>query len=304
MIDVRKLRLLAALDRLGTISAVAEEVHLSAPGVSMQLSALESELGLQLTHRRGRRLALTAAGQVLAAHGHDIVGRLSLAELDLEALREGAVGRYTLTAFPSAARTFVAEACRRILNDEAAALELRVTTEEPDNALVQLASGATDLAVIHSYSNVPRDLPSGIGSRPLGSEQVWLATPADDAGSQGPVRLEDYADAQWIAPPPEVTCFIMMERACGLAGFQPRVVAESMDFAVQLEWVAAGMGVALVPALTVAQLPGNVVLRELERPVHRSIHLAARIPAFADPGIQTLTRILTDAASSRLTAGQ
>lgn len=301
MIDVRKLRLLAALDRLGTISAVAEEVHLSAPGVSMQLSALESELGVQLTHRRGRRLVLTAAGHVLAAHGHDILGRLSLAELDLESLREGSIGRYTLTAFPSAARTFVAEASKRVLN-EAAAFELRLTTSEPDAALAQLLSGAADLAVIHSYSNVPRGLPSGISSRPIGHEQVWLATRDVDTVPTVPVRLEDYADAPWIAPNPEVTCFTMMERACGLAGFQPRVVAESMDFAVQLEWVAAGVGVALVPALTVAKLPDDVVLRELERPVERSIHLAARTPVFADPGVQTLARILTDSAASRLSA--
>jgi DNA-binding transcriptional LysR family regulator len=305
MIDVRKLRLLAALQRLGTIAAVAEELHISAPGVSMQLAALEKEVGIRLTQRRGRGVMLTAAGVALAAHGHDILDRLSLAELEIEALRAGTVGRYTLAAFPSAARTFVADACRQLFGDAGSALDLRITTLEPDDALDALTSGKADLAIIHSYSNVPRDLPLGVESRPLGSEPVWLAAPIGGRseatfGTDGTVDLNDFATSPWIAPAPDVTCFTMMERACGLAGFRPRIVAESMDFAVQLELVAAGVGVALVPALTVAHLPTGVELLELTSPVTRSIHLAARAPDFADPGIQNLVRLITEAAVVRV----
>jgi DNA-binding transcriptional LysR family regulator len=305
MIDVRKLRLLAALQRLGTIAAVAEELHISAPGVSMQLAALEKEVGIRLTQRRGRGVMLTAAGVALAAHGHDILDRLSLAELEIEALRAGTVGRYTLAAFPSAARTFVADACRQLFGDAGSALDLRITTLEPDDALDALTSGKADLAIIHSYSNVPRDLPLGVESRPLGSESVWLAAPVAGrsgtaGGTGGAVDLAEFSMSPWIAPAPDVTCFTMMERACGLAGFRPRIVAESMDFAVQLELVAAGVGVALVPALTVARLPAGVELLTLTSPVTRSIHLAARAPDFADPGIQNLARIITEAAVVRV----
>jgi DNA-binding transcriptional LysR family regulator len=300
-IDVRKLRLLAALHRLGTISAVAEEMHLSAPGVSMQLTAFEKELGVGLTRRRGRGVVLTAAGRALASHGREILDRLSLAELELESLRTGAVGRYTLTAFPSAARTFVADTCRRLVGSDESALELRITTAEPDDALDALAAGRADLAVIHSYTNVPRDLPSGLDSRPLGSEPVWLAAPATDVQhTTRTVDLADFSSSSWIAPTPDVTCFTMMERACGLAGFHPRIVAESMDFGVQLELVSAGVGVALVPALTVSHLPEGVELVQLAVPVRRSIHLAARTPDFADPGIRNLVGYLSDAARPHL----
>lgn len=66
---------------------------------------------------------------------------------------------------------------------------------------------------------------------------------------------------------------MMIDRACGLAGLLPRIVAESMDFAVQLE---------------------------LTSPVARSIHLAARTPDFADPGIQNLASLITEAAATRV----
>src|SRR4029077_14381597 len=156
MLDVRKLRMLCALERLGTIAAVAEELHLTAPGISMQLSALERELGVALTERHGRRLALTPAGRLLAAHGHDILDRLALAEMEVDAIRGGRVGKYRVAAFPSAARTLVSDAWRAIRADQAG-VELTLTTPEPETALALLVAGETDLALVHSYSNVPRD---------------------------------------------------------------------------------------------------------------------------------------------------
>src|SRR6478752_6891824 len=174
MLDVRKLRMLSALDRLGTIAAVADELHLTAPGISMQLSALEREVGLALTERHGRRLALTPAGRVLADHGHEILDRLTLAEMEVDAIRGGRVGRYRMAAFPSAARTLVADAWKAI-RAEQAGIDLVLTTPEPEQALALLIAGDTDLALVHGYSNVPRGLPDGVLSETLANEPVLLA---------------------------------------------------------------------------------------------------------------------------------
>src|SRR3954447_26795055 len=107
--DFRRLLMLSELERLGTLAAVATAMHLTPPGVSMQLSALERELDLQLTERRGRGLVLTPAGRALAAHGRVLGEQLALAEHEIEALREGTAGHYRVAAFPTAARTIVAD---------------------------------------------------------------------------------------------------------------------------------------------------------------------------------------------------
>ncbi|MGH2465830.1 MAG: LysR substrate-binding domain-containing protein [Candidatus Limnocylindrales bacterium] len=132
------------------------------------------------------------------------------------------------------------------------------------------------------------------------TEPVWLACRADDAAfdGQAAAKLGDFADHPWVAPTAEFTCFEMLERACGLAGFKPRVVAESMDYSVQLELVAAGAGVALVPALTVQTVPQDVVLRHLVDPLERSLFVAARTATFADPGAQEIMRRLATIALS------
>jgi len=96
---------------------------------------------------------------------------------------------------------------------------------------------------------------------------------------------------------PGLTCHEMTERACGLAGFRPRVVAYSMDFAAQLALVAAGAGVALVPALAAQPVPAGVHLAALAAPVTRHIHAARRTSMHGDPGLDRLTAALAAAAA-------
>jgi DNA-binding transcriptional LysR family regulator len=299
MLDLRKLRMLSALERLGTIAAVAEELHLTAPGVSMQLSALERQLGVGLTERQGRRLALTPAGHVLAAHGHDILDRLALAEIEVEAIRGGRVGKYRVAAFPSAARTLVSDAWRAIGADQAG-IELTVTTPEPEAALAQLVLGDVDLALVHGYSNVPRDLPDGLLAEPVATEPIWVAMRSDDPLARDEVDLTELAHHPWITPERHLTCFQMTDRACGLAGFRPIVAAETMDFAVQLELVRIGAGVALVPQLAAVPLPPDVVLARPTQGIERHIVAARRATMHADAALDTLVREFRRAADARL----
>lgn len=304
MIDVRKLRMLAELDRLGTIAAVAEQLQQTPPGISMQLGALEREIGVRLTERRGRRLALTPAGTLLAAHGRDILDRLTLAELEVDALRRGAVGTYRIAAFPSAARTFLADAWRR-LREQGESIELTLTTPEPEGALAALSAGESDLAVIHAYSNVPRDVPPGLSVTALATEPVRLAVRRDDpvASTGGPIDLADLANHRWITPIDPSTCHQMTARACGLAGFQPDVAVQTMDFAAQLALVGAGVGVALMPHLTIGDVPENVLLASTTRPLQRHLFAANRASSAADPGIARLRSLLADAAQARIPVG-
>jgi DNA-binding transcriptional LysR family regulator len=301
MIDVRKLGMLEALDRLGSVAAVADELRLTAPGVSMQLSGLERELKMALTERQGRRLVLTPAGRRLASQSREVLDRLALVGLEVDAIREGSTGAYRVVAFPSAARTFVADVWRRLLVD-GATIDLTLSTPEPEEALSALSAGHADLAVIHSYSNVPRNLPDGVDSELLADEPVWVALRADDPAAASAVAIETLADRSWITPPPEVTCFDMVERACAVGGFKPRVVAQSLDFSAQLQLVAAGVGVALVPALTVQTVPDGVRLVATTSRIVRHLHAARRAALRGDAGLRRLVDELGSAARARIDA--
>ena len=302
MLDSRKLRMLSELDRLGTVGAVAKQLHLTAPGVSMQLSSLEREVGVTLTEKQGRRIALTPAGRLLAQHGHRVVDMLHLAETEVAALREGAAGTYSLAAFPSAARTLVAHTWRQLRQEPEQDLKLRLTECEPQDALAGLSNGAYDLAVTHSYSNMPATNDAALVATRILSEPVWLATRDDDpatgrlAASFDAVDLADFATHDWVLPHERLSCYQMAQRACGLAGFSPHRVAEVSDFSVILELVAAGAGVALVPQLTVATLPGHIRLHPLNSPIFRQDFVVTRSPAQPDRGIRRLIQSLRESA--------
>jgi DNA-binding transcriptional LysR family regulator len=295
MIDVRKLRMLTELDRLGTVTAVAAALHLTAPGISMQLAALERKLGITLTEKQGRRLALTPAGKLLAEHGRELMDRISLAELEVDALKRGAAGHIRIAAFPSAAGTFVADAWREIL-DDGAAITLSLTTPEPEAALAALAVGEVDLGVVHSYSNVARSLPDGIEAEPLVTEPIWLAIRVDDPAAADTVDIAALADQPWIAPEQGLTCYEMIDRACGLAGFRPHLAAQSMDFAAQLKLVAAGAGVALIPDLAARSVPDGVRLAAPAQPLRRHTMAVRRTARHADPGLGRITTLLRSCA--------
>lgn len=297
MIDLRKLSMLEGLDRLGTIAAVADELFLTASGVSMQLAAFEREVGVQLTERQGRRLALTPAGRLLATQGRGLLDQLSIAEEELASLRRGRSGSYRLAAFPSAAKTFVADAWAELRDS---ALRLSLQTPEPEGAIDQLLRGEVDLAVIHSYSNVPRELPAGLETELLGAEPIWLALPQADPLAGPQVELSTLQDRDWLAPLPGYTCYEMTERACGLAGFRPTVIAHSMDFDAQLALVGAGVGVALIPALAAGTVPDGVMLARPEPSLRRLVHVARRSGLHGEPGLDRIVASLRGTLADRL----
>ena len=214
---------------------------------------------------------LTPAGQLLARHGRDIVDQVGVAAMEVAALREGIAGIYRVTAFPTAARSFVAQAWRQLVEDPASGPALRLVELEPPDSLPALAAGEVDLAVTHSYSNMAQMAHPGVETTQIAQEEVFLAVPrtasstppsrsrrqADPAGE--PVRLADFAREDWIIPHHRWSCYEMIERACGLAGFAPHAVAEATDFSTQLALIASGVGVALIPELGCIAVPERVL---------------------------------------------
>ncbi|HEY0260244.1 MAG TPA: LysR family transcriptional regulator [Lacisediminihabitans sp.] len=302
MLDIRKLNMLAELDRLGTIAAVSKSLHLTAPGISMQLTALEREIGVQLTERQGRRIVVTPAGRLLARHGSAIVDMLTVAEMEATALRDGAIGTYRIAAFPSVARAVIPEAWHELATGEGPGIELRLIEMEPSDALPALSSGEVELAVAHRYSNMPPIAGVGLDLTQIRSEKVYLAISDSQLPTKDTAiaRLADFAGHDWIVPGREWTCFDMVHRATDVAGFEPHTVAEATDYRVQLSLVAAGIGVALVPELAASEAAVNVRLLELANPIFRHMVLASRSASAADAGLNRIREAITRSAERAL----
>src|SRR5260370_14772230 len=105
MLDVTRVRVLAAVARHGSVTGAARELNYAQPSVSHHLARLEAETGSKLIQRAGRGIRLTDAGRLLADRAAEILGRLDAAENELAAhvgLRQGRGRRGPLPPAPRA----------------------------------------------------------------------------------------------------------------------------------------------------------------------------------------------------------
>jgi DNA-binding transcriptional LysR family regulator len=303
MLDARRLFLLQQLAVHDTIAATAQAVHLTGPAVSQQLAVLEREAGIALFEKHGRRLRLTAAGQLLVAHAEVVLGDLDAAEAELATLRGGTRGAVRIAAFASAARALVPVVWRQLApvsNGPA----LRLLECEPAQAIASLQRRESDIALVHSYTLLPRELPAGCDQHPLLADPVLLALPAALAAERGlapgaRASLERFATESWLLPGAETSCHEMTRRACGAAGFVPAPVAESSDFAVLAALVAAGVGVSLVPAMALPDDRTGVSLHPLKPPVTRHVLALTLAGTSRRPDVRAVLDALIEVGAQR-----
>ncbi len=292
MLDVRKMRLLRELARLGTVVAVADALSYTPSAVSQQLSALEREAGVPLMKRSGRGVVLTAAGADLAERAGPVLALLEEASAALAAARSELTGELRIGAFPTAVRTLL-PAALVALGAEHPRLELHVTELDPAAVPDALRTGALDIALVHEYDYVPAAPDPALETLSLLTETIFLATP-----EPGRASLGDCAAAPWIVGSPGTLCNLMAVRLCQSAGFTPRIRHYADDFAAVLILVAAGQGVALVPELALADCPAAVALTAL--PARRRTFIACRAGAAGHPANSACAAALQSAAAAYL----
>lgn len=296
MFDVHRLRLLRELSHHGTIAATARACSLTPSAVSQQLSLLEKEIRAPLFIRDGRRLVLTQAALVLVEHTEEILAALERARAGVAELTSSVRGVLRLAAFPTAARALVPGAIARCRTDHP---DLRVQlTERPVMpAIAELKAGLVDLALIYQYNLLPGVRDPGIETDVLVREPLLAALPATLPVPEGPLPLDALAEQPWIAAASDDELRQMLERACGLAGFTPRLDYSSSDYTVIFALVQAGLGVSLVPRLALESLSTDVQLREVAEPeLSRTVSAAIRTGSRRDPPIAAFLAALREIA--------
>lgn len=292
MLDVRRLRLLRDLARLGTIAAVAEAHTYTPSAVSQQLAALQREAGVALLERAGRRVTLTPTGEALVRHTEVVLAALEAADATLAAARGGLSGTVRIGAYPSAVRTLLPPALVALARDHPA-LDLMVTELDPVDVPDALRDRRLDVALAHDYDVVPTAPDPALDSTPLLAETVYLAVPAAMAAQ----TLADVRQADWILGTPGTLCHAVARHACRLAGFPPTVRHHADDFTAMLALVAAGQGVALVPELAVGRPPEGVRLVPLD--LRRRTRIEYRKGAGDHPAVAACVAALRAAARDR-----
>lgn len=246
MLDILRLRVLAAVASQGSVTKAAQQLNYSQSAVSHHLARLEAETGARLVQRVGRGIRLTPEGEHLARRAAEIVGRVDSAAAELSAMVGLRTGRVRIAGFQSALATLVPQAAAA-LNREHPGIEMRLTEAHPRVALELLRAGEVDAAIIFRYDDTT---PDDVRATHLFDDPMHLLS------LQPGQTLADHRESDWIAGCEN--CRREFLEACQRAGFTPRIAYTSDDPIVEQALVAVGMGVTTMPgmALRAHRTPG------------------------------------------------
>jgi len=293
--ELRHLRSFAALASEGHFGRAAERLHIAQPALSQQVKQLEREFGVELVSRTTRRVELTEAGRRFAEHCHAVLGSADRAATDMAQVASGQAGRVSVGFIGTATYDLLPLAARQV-RDALPGVRLDLHGELLSPALLDgLLDGSYDLVVLRPDG---LDRPA-VDLRVLRTERLVAVLP-DHHRLTGRARI----DLAELAGEPFVMHFSghrssMHEHvlaACAAAGFRPPSITEVGETATLVVFVAAGLGVALVPAPVRSLALAGVAYVELTEPATIDLALATRAGE-ASPAIHRVAAIVTDLAT-------
>lgn len=302
MFELVQLRILKELAKHRSVTGTAQALGYTPSAVSQQLAVMNRRAGVMLTRSAGRRVQLTEVGAAFATRASDILATLDIAERELL----GSLGQartLRVGTFGTAGSHYLVPALRRLQRTDPE-LIVHVAEHEPEDTFPLIDNGALDLALVYSFSDDPRPEVPGIVSRPVAVEPMVLICGSATGGAfTGGAASPALGDARWIGALRGSSDHELTRRLCATWGFQPGIVHQIDDYALTLDLVAAGAGVALVPAPVAA---GRQDIRQLDTPgfsVTRQISVVHQRGYDARPEMKELLAELTDRASADLRAG-
>jgi DNA-binding transcriptional LysR family regulator len=264
--DLVRLRYFLAVARTGGVTAAAREHFVTQPAVSLGLKTLEKEIGVRLFERRGGRMTLTAAGERFAAAASQALRRLEegrraaarAADTPSGPLVIGATDVASLHLLPAVLPGFhraYPDVEVGILVDSSRPLVESVAQESLDLALVTLPVDHPDLVVV-----------------PLRRDAMALVLPPNHPLARGRLRARDLQGQPFLLYRRGSKTRAFLDRELAARRIAPRVVMETGHPEVMKRLVATGLGMSILPAVSVAEeararvlavraLPGGPLVR-------------------------------------------
>jgi LysR family transcriptional regulator, transcription activator of glutamate synthase operon len=242
-----------------TVTEVSEIEGVSQPGVSRALARLETEIGTPLLHRSGRTLTTTRAGYAFKRHVDALLHHLDDGLSAVEQVVDPEGGTVTLAFLHPLGAWLVPRIISSFQNEHP---NVDFDLVEPREEMVTsiLGRGHADIVI-----STVRPADEGVHRRRLMDEPLRLAVPSHHPlASDSKVRLAMAADESFVMPPPSSHLRQVCDELCGSAGFRPRVGFEVADEQSIRGFIAAGLGVAILPTGEQAHHASRGAVRYLE----------------------------------------
>lgn len=263
-----------AVAKSGHITRAAELLGIQQPPLSQQIRALEHELGVALFNRHPKGVELTDAGRQLMPEAARLLADFAAMQQRMAAFVQGERGRIALGFTSSAAaHSFTPEAlrvCRKLHPD--------IRLEVSENNAAEITEAVADVRLHCGFLRVPVARPSGLVFEELLQEDALLAIPVDHRLARNkskPVELEELRAERLILVrrPGAPGLYANLLAACARHGIEVELAAEVDRMSTNINLVAAGVGLSVVPASMRGAHPHAVVYRPIDNRVKLSAPL-------------------------------
>lgn len=310
--DPARLRLLRELGDRGSVAAVAVAMHVSASAVSQQLAALQAGVPVPLTARRGRRLALTEAGEALAAASVRVDEALAAARDAVGSFLAHDDRAVRVSAFHSAGLALfgplLAELAQ-LAGPEGSAARVGVALADADVAQGDFA-GLTadhDLVVAHRLPHDPPWPTARLVVVPLLVEPLDIALhAAHPLASSAGITPDELRDERWISTHAGFPLAGVLDHLGALSARAPRIVHRVNEFSVAAQIVRTGDAIAVMPRTTGAPLAvdGMVLRPVVGATLVRHVDVLARPDALAQAPVRVVLAALRRVADAAAEAAE
>lgn len=302
--QLNQLAYFVAVAEEGSFTRAAERVGVAQPSLSQQLKALETDLGAQLVHRARGKVGLTASGETLLPVARRMLADAETARREIRELAALGRGRVRLGSTPSLCTgllpAVLADYCKKY-----PAVDIMVQEGGSRDLEAALTQGALDVALIIDAS---LDDDPDLATVPLLTEELVVISRHGDPAPTRRARMEikELKDVPLVMFRAGYDLRETTLAACRAAGFEPTFAIEGGELDAVLEFVQAGLGVAVVPSTVVRD---KFRATPISAPgLHRTVLLARRRdlepPRAAQVLIESLIAFLrTSAAHGTLPPG-
>lgn len=245
----KQLRAFVYTVKLGTLTRAAEALFLSQPTVSLQLQALERELGVRLLERRRRRINLTDSGEALYELARPLVEGWENLDRDFQAKVKGLQGgRLTIAAGSSTIQYLLPDLVRRY-RESYPEVQLQLANVTGKDGMALLRADEADFAV-GSMLDVPND----IAWAPVHHYDPMLIMPPDHPlAAKATVTLQDLSPYGLILPPQRLSTYRLVDLVFQQRQVPYRVAIEVGGWDVIKEYVAMGLGISIVTGICITE---------------------------------------------------
>jgi DNA-binding transcriptional LysR family regulator len=243
-VELQQLEYFRVVARTEHVTQAAEELAITQPALSRAISRLERDLGVSLFDHRGRSVKLNRYGKALLRHVDRALGALDEARREITDLADRDAGVIAF-GFAHALGVSIVPDLIASFRQQHPRARFQLLQNASHIILEELEAGDVDLGLV---SPVP-PTSERIESKELASEELFLAVPHDHRfAKRKSVRLSELYDDTFVCLREGYALRTLTDHFCERAGFVPKIAFEGEEIATLRGLVAAGLGVAIIPA--------------------------------------------------------